>query len=383
MIGGILGAHPFTRRRFAVGSRGTDGRYTPGASTDTTLFGSIQPDGKTQTTDRWGERSSSAWRCLTTGSLRPVDQAAQTLADRVIWNGVTYEVRQDKTWTAILPHQTYNLVQIQESDPGPQPQPTEGVIQGVRAWLKAAVGLTDAQVIPGDDKGPRPPLPYLVVTPLEDDAPAGEDTRQAVEGDTATVDGGTTGDTYALEILGVEASYTRQAGDTDADVAAGVAAAAAEIEGVAATADGATVLLISIAGADLDTTLVSGDMAVTQGAIPAEVAAGMRTATVEIAGYGRATVGWMATAIGALRLQTGIAPAAAAGIAVRVSGGAANQSVLLDTAIEHRWTRTVLIDYYLRAAGSPLTPLTTVSLSGVLSSPVAGDLPLTVNLDLE
>ena len=154
-------------------------------------------------------------------------------------------------------------------------------------------------------------------------------------------------------------------------------------EALAATADGVTVLLISIAGAALDTTLVSGDMTVTRGAIPAEVAAGMRTATVEIAGYGRATVGWMATAIGALRLQTGVAPAAAAGIAVRASGGASNQSVLLDTAIERRWTRTVLIDYYLRAAGSPLTPLTTVTLSGVLSSPVAGDLPLTVNLDLE
>lgn len=381
MIGGILGAHPFTRRRFAAGSRGADGRYVAGAATDTTGSGSIQPDGKAQTTDRWGERASSAWRCLTTTPLRPVDQAAQTLADRVIWGGVTYEVRQDKTWTAILPHQTYNLIQIQESDLGPLPEPNESILQGVRAWLIAAAGLTTAQVIPGDDKGPRPPLPYLVVTVLTDDAPTGQDTRQSVEGDTVTVDGGAEGDTYAVTVLGVEVNYTRQDGDTDADVAAELAAEAGAIQGVTATADGATVLLISLSGDPLDTTAVSGDLTVEQGAIPAEVGAGMRSASVEIAGYGAATVGWMAQAIGALRLATGIAPASAAGIAIRADGGADNRSVLLDTAIEHRWARTVAVDYYLRAAGAPLTPLTTVSLAGVLSSPVAGDLPLTVTVE--
>lgn len=44
----------------------------------------------------------------------------------------------------------------------------EDILQGFRAWLQAAgdsggTPLTDAQVIPSEDKGPRPPLPYVTV----------------------------------------------------------------------------------------------------------------------------------------------------------------------------------------------------------------------------
>jgi hypothetical protein len=39
----------------------------------------------------------------------------------------------------------------------------EEIIQAVRAWHKLALGLTDAQIIPADDKGPRPTPPYLTV----------------------------------------------------------------------------------------------------------------------------------------------------------------------------------------------------------------------------
>ncbi len=40
------------------------------------------------------------------------------------------------------------------------------ILQGVREWLMAtasSAALTDYQVIPADDKGPRPALPYLTV----------------------------------------------------------------------------------------------------------------------------------------------------------------------------------------------------------------------------
>lgn len=49
------------------------------------------------------------------------------------------------------------------------------ILQGVRGWLKMAATLTDAQVIPADDVGPRPPLPYLTVRVIAPDLPVGED----------------------------------------------------------------------------------------------------------------------------------------------------------------------------------------------------------------
>ncbi len=47
----------------------------------------------------------------------------------------------------------------------------EDLLQDVRNWLKDELSLTDAQVIPADDKGPRPPLPYLTVKVLAHDIP--------------------------------------------------------------------------------------------------------------------------------------------------------------------------------------------------------------------
>lgn len=46
----------------------------------------------------------------------------------------------------------------------------ETILQDVRGALKAALGLSDAQVIVApDNAGPRPPLPYLTVRVLADD----------------------------------------------------------------------------------------------------------------------------------------------------------------------------------------------------------------------
>jgi hypothetical protein len=42
----------------------------------------------------------------------------------------------------------------------------ETILQAFRSWLKDAQSLTDAQVIPEDDDGPRPPKPYLTVSVL-------------------------------------------------------------------------------------------------------------------------------------------------------------------------------------------------------------------------
>lgn len=44
----------------------------------------------------------------------------------------------------------------------------ETTIQAARTWIKLAAGLTDGQVIPVDDQGGRPPVPYLTVAAFAD-----------------------------------------------------------------------------------------------------------------------------------------------------------------------------------------------------------------------
>lgn len=51
----------------------------------------------------------------------------------------------------------------------------ENILQAVREWFKSAIALTDAQIIPADDKGTRPPLPYLTVKVITADIPLGTD----------------------------------------------------------------------------------------------------------------------------------------------------------------------------------------------------------------
>lgn len=51
----------------------------------------------------------------------------------------------------------------------------ETILQAVRSWFKTALGITDSQIIPADDKGPRPALPYLTVKVITADIPVGTD----------------------------------------------------------------------------------------------------------------------------------------------------------------------------------------------------------------
>ena len=73
------------------------------------------------------------------------------------------------------------------------------IIRAVRGWLKAAVSpaLADAKVIPADDKGPRPALPYLTVKLTTLHQRMGEDER-GVE----IVDEGLPGERVDLTVTG-------------------------------------------------------------------------------------------------------------------------------------------------------------------------------------
>jgi hypothetical protein len=104
----LIGAETITHRRFAAGSRGTDGRHTPGASVDTSISASVQVlSGREVDTLEEGERSKD-WRKIYVDdsvALRPVDQHASPpeVADQVVVDSIVYEVRRVDDWRASSP----------------------------------------------------------------------------------------------------------------------------------------------------------------------------------------------------------------------------------------------------------------------------------------
>ncbi len=106
----LLGSSTLTRTRFEATSRGADGRGTQ-SSTDTTFTGSAQP-ASSRDIERLpeGERSKATIKVYApTGTLRTVEQADSTLADRVVVASGslagTYEVAQAQDYPAgPLPH---------------------------------------------------------------------------------------------------------------------------------------------------------------------------------------------------------------------------------------------------------------------------------------
>lgn len=114
----ILGAETITRRRFAVGSRGADGRWVDGATTDVSIAASVQPlEGKDRAILPEGDRSKDGIKLYTTSDLVPADQHAGTSGDRVVVNGVVFEVRNVVRERSIIPHYRAFALRLQEVAP--------------------------------------------------------------------------------------------------------------------------------------------------------------------------------------------------------------------------------------------------------------------------
>jgi len=115
----ILGLRTVTRRRFASGSRGTDGRWTKGAATDTSISMGVQPlsDRELQRLPE-GERQSQQLKGYTTADVRTVDDKAspQVDADRIVVDSIVYEVRDVVEQTSLLPHKRVRLLRLLEPD---------------------------------------------------------------------------------------------------------------------------------------------------------------------------------------------------------------------------------------------------------------------------
>lgn len=115
MITPLLGLEAATRVRPAPSARGENGRWVTGATTSTPITGSFQPfPGARLQTLPEGERQQGQLEIYTTAELRTADQRAGTSADRVVYNGATYEVREVSRWPALLAHYQARLMRVQE-----------------------------------------------------------------------------------------------------------------------------------------------------------------------------------------------------------------------------------------------------------------------------
>lgn len=114
----ILGAEPLTRRRYAAGAWGSDGTFTRGAATDSTIRGSFQPlDGEEVASLPEAERSLDQRLVLTRTELRVARQEEGIPADEVSQDGsVWYEVREVAYDRAVLPHYEARVVRVQEAE---------------------------------------------------------------------------------------------------------------------------------------------------------------------------------------------------------------------------------------------------------------------------
>jgi hypothetical protein len=111
----ILGQRDITRRRYAVGSRGSDGRWTAGAATDSTIQGSVQPaDGDELATLPEGDRSKRARKVYTETELRTGAQEEELAPDRLVFDGEVWEVREVAREHSTLAHYKAIVVQLQE-----------------------------------------------------------------------------------------------------------------------------------------------------------------------------------------------------------------------------------------------------------------------------
>lgn len=112
----ILGVETLTLRRRAAGTRGTDGRFTPGAETVSTIRGSVQPPPRqVLETLSEGERQRGAKVVFTRAELRTGDQNTGTLADVLEYVGAQWEVRDVQRWPALLPHYEVIVVRVKEA----------------------------------------------------------------------------------------------------------------------------------------------------------------------------------------------------------------------------------------------------------------------------
>lgn len=110
-----LGARSLTRRSYAAGSRGSDGRWTEGSTTTTTIQGSLQPlNGDELQSLTEGERQRRSRKVYTTSALYAGSVSAGRRADQIVDGSTVWDVRSVERQTEVLGHYKAILLAPQE-----------------------------------------------------------------------------------------------------------------------------------------------------------------------------------------------------------------------------------------------------------------------------
>ena len=245
--------------------------------------------------------------------------------------------------------------------------------QGLRAWLIASNGLTDAQVILANPKDPnaRPPLPYLTVL-VRGDAPIGVDARVPAGATVVQITAAIPATTYGVSIDAAPISYLAVAGDTVASIARALAALNPDALAVGDTITFAVGAVTAPVGA-LTITIEQ----------PAVFALGGRRGTASIQGYGDGTSDWLEAAVLGLQRPSVRDIIDAAGITIVPIGDVLDLSTLLDTSIEPRFSLDVALGFTLRGPTEAQISTKTVVVTESFA-PYKGAVPTldTITIDL-
>lgn len=115
MISAILCPKYATRLRESPGTYDAHGKYVPGAIVSTTITGNFQPfPGARLQSLQEGERQQGQLEIYTSFDLRTADQYTGASADRIVYKGITYEVREVDPWDDLLVHHRARLMRVQE-----------------------------------------------------------------------------------------------------------------------------------------------------------------------------------------------------------------------------------------------------------------------------
>jgi hypothetical protein len=239
----------------------------------------------------------------------------------------------------------------------------EDILQAVFALLAPLARPTGAalaldEMIPSEDKGERPPMPYLTVKILSFGVEVGTPAALSYGAARVTVTTQATGFVYSLTVGALTISHTRLVADTNATVAAALVAAAQTASpylyaSVLTSTPTAFWLYDS-----LDRTIAHTGSSLTLelAAETVEMVSGARSYTAEVQGFGTETEDWLAC------VQMGLASRAAldamntAGFSARPSsvGVSSLATLLLDTSFEKRFVLE-LEGYYLARATPTLS----------------------------
>ncbi len=234
----------------------------------------------------------------------------------------------------------------------------EGILQAIRALLKplarpGGTALSNAEIIPSEDKGPRPSMPYLTVKILSFGVEVGTPAALSYGAARVTVTTQATGFVYSLTVGALTISHTRLVADTNATVAAALVAAAQAASPYlyAAVLTGTPTAFWLYDSLDRTIAHTGGSLTLELGAETVEMVSGARSYTAEVQGFGTETEDWLACIQMGLASQSAISAMTAAGFSARASAAGVSSlaTLLLDTAFEQRFVLEMEGYYIARA----------------------------------